>query len=300
MAKHSLIVDVLIRTCHKASSVILRDLHEIQHLSRSQHGRSDIAKNTSLTAERIIATELCKARPYYHFLMSKSGYIATTDLGSADAARADHVLYRWLVNPITNYDNFVHANGNFAISIALEKLDISKVSNISDYVSDPQTEGETVISIVHVPSLKESYWAEKGVGAYFIDTFSEQFALKGTMCNDFHESMLAMSVDGRESSEFYNQVLSDMLKDNNIKLRCTGDPTVDIMSLSRGTIDAVIFENMPHFEQKAAKLIAKESSIAIVEASKIDEAGENAVITAMAPRKMLREFASRYGASFIL
>jgi myo-inositol-1(or 4)-monophosphatase len=96
--------------------------------------RADIA------AEKIIKTELMGARPNYGWLAEEGGEEPGTD-----------PTRRWIVDPLDGTTNFLHGLPHWAISIALEH------------------KGEVVAGVIYDPAKDESFYAEKGTGAWLND-----------------------------------------------------------------------------------------------------------------------------------
>lgn len=140
MARPSPVVNVMTATARKAARDLVRDFGEVEQLQVSRKGPADFVSAADLRAEKTIHRELAKARPGYGFLMEESG--------SSSGGDGRH---RWIVDPLDGTTNFLHGVPHFAISIALE------------------VEGEIVAGIVHQPLTDETYWAERGQGAYLND-----------------------------------------------------------------------------------------------------------------------------------
>ena len=140
MTVRSAIINVMAAAALKAARGLIRDFGEVEQLQVSIKGPSDFVSSADLRAEKVLRTELGKARPGYAFLMEESG---------SEAGRDSQ--HRWIVDPLDGTTNFLHGIPHFAISIALEQG------------------GEIVAGIVYEPLRDEMFWAEKGAGAYLND-----------------------------------------------------------------------------------------------------------------------------------
>ena len=140
MAVRSATINVMAATALKAARGLIRDFGEVEQLQVSLKGPSDFVSSADLKAEKLIRTELQKARPGFGFLMEEGGETVGTD-----------GKHRWLVDPLDGTLNFLHGIPHFCISIALER------------------EGEIVAGVIYEPTRDEMFWAEKGVGAYLND-----------------------------------------------------------------------------------------------------------------------------------
>ena len=124
----------------KAARSLVRDFGEVEQLQVSLKGPADYVSAADRRAERILRTELEKARPGYGFLMEETGAVA-------GAAAED----RWIVDPLDATTNFLHGIPHFCISIAHEHAD------------------ECVAGVIYDPLRDEMFRAEKGEGAFMND-----------------------------------------------------------------------------------------------------------------------------------
>ncbi len=140
MRRESPLLNVMSAAARKAARSLVRDFGEVEQLQVSRKGPADFVSIADTKAERILRTELAKARPDYGFLMEESEPITGKD-----------ARHRWLVDPLDGTTNFLHGIPHFAISIALERA------------------GEIVAGLVYDPVRDETFFAERGTGAYLND-----------------------------------------------------------------------------------------------------------------------------------
>ena len=136
----SALLNVMVQAALKAGRSLTRDFGEVQNLQVSVKGPSDFVSQADLKAEKIVHTELMRARPTYGFLGEEGGEEKGTD-----------GQHRWIVDPLDGTTNFLHGIPQFAVSIALERS------------------GEIVAGVIFNPALDELYVAEKGGGAFCND-----------------------------------------------------------------------------------------------------------------------------------
>ena len=141
MPSHSGLLTVMERAARKAAPRLRRDFNEVQHLQVSRKGPADFVSQADQRAERTLYDELKKARPDWGFLMEEAGEIP-----------GDPSKPRWIVDPLDGTTNFLHGIPHFAISIAVQ-----------------EPSGEVNSGIVYQPLTDESFWAEKGRGAWLQD-----------------------------------------------------------------------------------------------------------------------------------
>jgi myo-inositol-1(or 4)-monophosphatase len=141
MPSHSGLLTVMERAARKAGPRLRRDFNEVQHLQVSRKGPADFVSMADKRAEQTLVEELRKARPDWGFLLEEGGEIA-----------GDPSKPRWIIDPLDGTSNFLHGIPHFAISMAVE---------------DPS--GEITTGLIYQPLTDESFWAEKGRGAWLQD-----------------------------------------------------------------------------------------------------------------------------------
>ncbi len=137
MALKSALINVMDGAARKAARGLVRDFGEVEQLQVSRKGPADFVSAADLKAEQILRRELERARPGYGFCLEEGGVVAASD-----------GRHRWYVDPLDGTTNFLHGVPHFAISIALER------------------DGELVAGLILEPTRDETFWAEKGSGAY--------------------------------------------------------------------------------------------------------------------------------------
>ncbi len=137
MTTRSATINVMVRAAERAGRGLIRDFGEVEQLQVSRKGPGDFVSVADRKAERIVRTELEKARPGFGFLMEESG-------ARGDPAKEDV----WIVDPLDGTTNFLHGLPHFCVSVALAR------------------KGELVAGVVYDPIKDEVFWAEKGVGAF--------------------------------------------------------------------------------------------------------------------------------------
>jgi myo-inositol-1(or 4)-monophosphatase len=137
------VITVMERAARKAGGKLRRDFGEVEHLQVSRKGPADFVSRADKAAEATLFEELRKARPDWGFLMEEGGAVE----GASGKPR-------WVVDPLDGTSNFLHGIPHFAISIA---------------VQEPRPDGswgDVVAGLVYQPVTDESFWAERGRGAW--------------------------------------------------------------------------------------------------------------------------------------
>jgi len=145
MVSHSGLITVMQRAARKAAPRLRRDFGEVEQLQVSKKGPADFVSMADKRAETTVIEELRNARPDWAVLSEESGEIE----GNPDKPR-------WIIDPLDGTSNFLHGIPHFAISIAVEDR-------------RPGSKPEITHGLIYQPLTDESFWAEKGRGAWLQD-----------------------------------------------------------------------------------------------------------------------------------
>jgi myo-inositol-1(or 4)-monophosphatase len=140
VSTQSALLKVMSDAARKAARGLNRDFGELAELQVAKKAPADFVSAADLKAEQTIFEALTKARPGYGFLGEERGLIEGSDK-----------THTWIVDPLDGTTNFLHAIPHFAINIALQR------------------EGAIVAALTHNPVTNETFWAEKGKGAFVND-----------------------------------------------------------------------------------------------------------------------------------
>ena len=218
-------INVLEKICDKVSKVIIRDFGEVEKLQVSRKGPGDFVTKTDKKVEKIIIEELEKARPRYGFIAEESG------------ERKNESEFNWVIDPIDGTSNFMHGIPHFAISIALEK------------------NGEVISGIVCDPIKNETFYAEKGRGAYLNNrrirvssrkSLDEVIGLYG--CPPM------IKIDG---NKFFDQIKKASSQIH--KLRNYGSAALDFTYVAAGRADFAWYDHLNYWDYAAGKIILLEA-----------------------------------------
>src|SRR5215218_4030575 len=167
MVSHSGLITVMERAARKAAPRIRRDFGEVEQLQVSRKGPSDFVSNADRQAERTLVEELQHARPGWGLVLEEGEAIA-----------GDPTKPRWIVDPVDGTSNFLHGIPHFAISIAVQEPR-----------PGGQAWGELTQGVVYNPLTDESFWAEKGRGAWLQDR-----RLRVSARRDLSEALVATGI----------------------------------------------------------------------------------------------------------
>ena len=134
-------LNVMIKAARKAGRALLKDFSEVEQLQVSVKGPGDFVSRADRNAEQTIREMLTEARPTYGFLGEEGGPTAGED-----------PTRRWIVDPLDGTTNYLHGLPHWSVSIALEH------------------KGQIVAGVIHDPVKDETFYAEKGEGAWLNDS----------------------------------------------------------------------------------------------------------------------------------
>jgi myo-inositol-1(or 4)-monophosphatase len=226
MATRSAIINVMAKAADKAARSLKRDFGEVSNLQVSNKGPGDFVSIADHKSERVIREELQKARPNFGFLMEESGAIPGSD--------PDHT---WIVDPLDGTTNFLHGLPHFAISIAL------------------QAKGEIVAGLVYDPIKDETFWAEKGGGAFCNDRRMRVSARKA-----LPESLLFTGIPfiGHGDRERFARQLNVAMRET-AGVRRMGSASLDLAYVAAGRCEGYWEEEISTWDIAAGILLVKEA-----------------------------------------
>ncbi|HTG64614.1 MAG TPA: inositol monophosphatase family protein [Sphingomicrobium sp.] len=138
MAGPSPLLDAMLQAAYAAGEGLKRDFAAIAELQvRHKQGLDDKFSEADLRAEQTVREMLSAYRPDYGFLGEEGGLV--------EGADPDNV---WIVDPLDGTTNFLIGLPLFAVNIALAH------------------QGIVVAGVTHIPLLAETFWAERGQGAF--------------------------------------------------------------------------------------------------------------------------------------
>ncbi|MDD3371880.1 MAG: inositol monophosphatase family protein [Alphaproteobacteria bacterium] len=228
MFVRSALINVMFKAADKAAKSLVRDFGEVENLQVSRKGPADFVSNADFNAQKIIRQELSRARPEFGFLMEEKD-------GEADTSGKPE---RWIVDPLDGTSNFLHGLGHWAISIAAER------------------NGEIIAGLVFDPIKNESFWAEKGVGAY-----SSNKRLRVSSRKDFADCLIATGIPFKgvmhKRPNFAKQL--DAIMPQVAGIRRWGAAALDLAYVAAGRYDAFWEEGLGAWDCAAGILLVREA-----------------------------------------
>lgn len=231
MPSHSGLFTVVERAARKAGPRLRRDFGEVQNLQVSRKGVADFVSVADQRAEQTLYEELSKGRPDWAFVMEERGEVA-----------GDPNKPRFIVDPLDGTSNFLHGIPHFAISIAVE---------------EPMANGkrEITTALVYNPITDESFWAEKGRGAW---VQSERLRVSGR--RDLTDALVATGIPFAGHGNFaqWSRIFG-AIGPEVAGIRRFGSAALDLAWVAAGRFDAYWESDLKIWDVAAGLLLVKEA-----------------------------------------
>jgi len=182
-------------------------------------------------AEKTIVEELRNARPDWGMLLEEGGAIE----GNPDKPR-------WIVDPLDGTTNFLHGVPHFSISIAVEE-------------KKPGGGSEITQGLVYQPLTDESFWAEKGRGAWLHDA-----RLRVSARRDLNESLIGTGIPhcGRGDAARWAKIYAAVGPQVS-GVRRFGSAALDLAWVAAGRMDGFWEDDLDLWDTAAGVLLVREA-----------------------------------------
>lgn len=217
---------VIMRAIEKAAKSLVRDFGEVEQLQVSQKGPGNFVTAADTRAEDILFNDLKKSRPTFGFLLEERGEVKGED--------GEH---RYIIDPLDGTNNFLHGIPHWSISVALEKGN------------------EIICGAIYDPIRNETFWAEKGVGA-----FIQHRRLRVSARKDPKYSLIAGGDPCRDHTripEFMAQ-FEGLIRAGS-SFRRMGSAALDLSYIAAGRLEAFWERDLGPWDVAAGSLIVKEA-----------------------------------------
>ena len=231
MVAHSGLITVMERAVRKAAPRLRRDFGEVEQLQVSRKGPADFVSMADKRAEQTIVEELRNARPDWGMLLEEGGEV-----------EGNPSKPRWLVDPLDGTTNFLHGIPHFSISIAVEE-------------KRPDGRPEITHGLVYQPLTDESFWAEKGRGAWLQDR-----RLRVSARRDLVGTVIGTGIPhcGRgmpaEWAKIYSAVAPEVAG-----IRRLGSAALDLAWVAAGRFDGFWEDDLDPWDSAAGVLLVREA-----------------------------------------
>jgi len=245
MKLNSANINVMVNACRKAAKTLIRDFGEIEKLQVSVKGPGDFVSNSDKNVEKIIISELEKARPNYSILSEEIGEIKKSE------------EFKWVIDPIDGTANFLHGIPHFAISIGLEQ------------------NNEIISGIIFDPIKDEMFTGEKGNGSY-LNNQRMRVAARSKLedCVIFTGGPKNQTKDKDLALEEYKKFSSKV----HIPIRKMGSAALDMAYVAAGRFDGFWQRSLNYWDIAAGVIIVKEAGGFVTDFSGSNKYVENKTI----------------------
>ena len=231
MPSHSGLFTIIERAARKAAPRLRRDFNEVQQLQVSRKGPADFVTQADQRCEQTLYEELSKARPDWGFLMEERGEIA-----------GDPTKPRFIVDPLDGTSNFLHGIPHFAISIAVEE-------------PLPNGKREITTALTSQPLTDESFWAEKGRGAWLQDQ-----RLRVSARREPSQALIATGIPFMGHGDFVQWTrIFGGIAPQVAGIRRLGAATLDLAWVAAGRFDGFWESDLKPWDVSAGVLLVKEA-----------------------------------------
>src|ERR671921_1178511 len=231
MVSHSGLTPVMPRAARRGAPRLRRDYGEVEQLQVSRKGPADFVSMADKRAEQTIVEELRNARPDWGMLLEEGGEIA----GNPDKPR-------WILDPLDGTTNFLHGIPHFSISIAVEER-------------KPGGGSEITQGLVYQPLTDESFWAEKGRGAWLQDA-----RLRVSARRDLADTVIGTGIPhcGRGDAERWGKIYAAVGPQVS-GVRRFGAASLDLAWVAAARIDGFWEDDLDIWDTAAGVLLVKEA-----------------------------------------
>jgi myo-inositol-1(or 4)-monophosphatase len=228
MALRSALINVMLAAAAKAAKSLTRDFGEVEHLQVSRKGPADFVSTADLQAQKHLREELGRARPDFGFMMEEED----------DAPDTSAKRERWIVDPLDGTTNFLHGLNHWAVSIGAERDD------------------DIIAGVIVDPIKDETFWAEKGLGAYMNNK-----RLRVSSRKDLADCLIATGIPFKGAMDkdrlFVPRLNAVMPKVAGI--RRFGAAALDLAYVAAGRFDGYWEEGLSPWDVAAGVLLVKEA-----------------------------------------
>ena len=227
----SALLNIMVTAALKAGRSLTKDFGEVENLQVSVKGPRNFVTAADRKAEEILHDELIKARPDYGFLGEEGG--------AREGADKTHT---WIVDPLDGTTNFLHGVPHFSISIAVEE-------------KKPGGGTEITHGLIYQPLTDESFWAEKGRGAWLQDA-----RLRVSARRDLSECLIGTGIPhcGRGTPEGWAKIYGAVAPQV-AGIRRFGSAALDLAWVAAGRMDGFWEDDLDLWDTAAGVLLVKEA-----------------------------------------
>lgn len=224
MARTALL-NIMVNTVRIVARSLVRDFGEVENLQISRKGPQDFVTSSDLRVEAKLIEILNESRPGYGILSEEAGETIGTDK-----------THRWIMDPIDGTMNFMHANPNFCISLALER------------------EGKIHAGVIYNPITDELFEAEINRGAFLND---HKLKIAGRQL--ISDTLIATGGGGLavDAGLYYRRLARAQNRTHGVRM--AGAAALDLANLAAGRTDCFYESGLKIWDVAAGVLMVREA-----------------------------------------
>lgn len=218
----------MVKAARRASQIINRASHDIEHLKITIKQQSDFVTEVDKAAEAAIIEVLRDAYPGYGILAEESGQSLGEGTGSE---------YQWIIDPLDGTTNFIHGFPQYSVSIALAY------------------KGQLNQALVYDTLRNEMFTASKGGGA-----FLNERRIRVSKCLKLEDALVGTGFPFRifEHVDAYMGIFKDFTQRTS-GIRRAGSAALDLAYVACGRLDGFWEFGLMPWDMAAGCLLISES-----------------------------------------
>ncbi|MEN2994722.1 MAG: inositol monophosphatase family protein [Thermodesulfovibrio sp.] len=218
-------LSIAIESVKQAEKIIKDKVGTISDREITQKSISDYVTEVDLNSEKTIIEYIKKHFPKHQIMSEES---------SNDYKKTE---YLWIVDPLDGTTNFIHGFPVFSISIAM------------------MYKGELILGVVHDPIKEETFYAEKGSGA-----FLNGKKIKVSSVKEPAFSLIATGFPFRNKQYIdpYIKIFRELLYSVS-DLRRAGSAAIDLAYVACGRVDGFFEFSLSTWDIAAGVVLIKEA-----------------------------------------
>ena len=218
----------MVKAARRASQIINRATHDIEHLKITTKQHSDYVTEVDKAAEAAIIDVLREAYPEYGILAEESGQTVGEGEGND---------YQWIIDPLDGTTNFIHGLPQYSVSIGLTYR------------------GQLNQAVVYDVTRNEMFTASKGGGA-----FLNERRIRVTKCLKLENAMLGTGFPYRvfEHVDAYMGVFKELAQRAS-GIRRPGSAALDLAYVAAGRYDGFWEIGLSPWDIAAGSLLITEA-----------------------------------------
>ncbi|KJV65915.1 MULTISPECIES: inositol monophosphatase family protein [Ehrlichia] len=225
----SSVTNIMLKSVRQSSRALIRDFSEIRYMQSSYTAASNFTRSAYLRSKKIITDGLYSYRQDYGIIFDDTRNVS--EIGENF----------WFVNPIDSRTNFINYLPYFATLIAFFH------------------HGEPIAAIIDAPILKETFYVEKGIGA-----FSENVQSRYIKMHVGNKQSISRAVIDFVITHLSVGVIDSQLNSQAVIIRAMGSMALGFSYLCSASYDALIYSNINKYQAAVGRLFIEESKGKIV------------------------------------